>query len=273
MAAKTLVHVSDLNLGKGGKYRRGAIALRDTLLKARVDHVVVSGDLTHRGRASELESFRRIFAPLESTTRITLVPGDHDRLGDDVAGAIQPGPRVSVATSDGIQIVRFDSTGPHDRPGSAERGILSDHDVAAIGEAIATAPGQTLVVLLMHHHILPLLANHAPERLLSWLVGSHEEDLERGWRLLGILRGRCDLVLHGTGHTTQVATPFPDDARPLSVFSAGHSTDIGQVRVFGHERGRVLGRPAWLKIGTVPPGTEEAPPRSRWMPDFRATGA
>ncbi len=261
------MHVSDLNLGKSAQHKRGAIALRDTLLNAHVDHLVVSGDLTYRGRASELESFRRIFAPLESTTRITLVPGNHDRLGDDVAGVIQPGPRVSVAASEGMHVVRFDSTGPYNRPGNTERGILSDNDVAAIGEAIATAPSETLVVLLMHHHILPLLAEHAPERLLSWLGQSYEEDLERGRRLLGILRDRCDLVLHGTGHTAQVATPFPGDARPLSVFNAGHSTDIGRVRVFWHERGRVLGQPAWLGIGADPSESEKAPPsRSSWIP-------
>ena len=79
---------------------RAALALRDTLLEDDIDHVVMTGDLTHGGRASELRSFSRIFAPLLAKGRITLVPGDRDRLGDDVATAIQPGARVSIAKAD-----------------------------------------------------------------------------------------------------------------------------------------------------------------------------
>ena len=242
------------------------MALRDTLKEADVDQVVVTGDLSYRGRDSELESFHRIFTPLQPRTQLTLVPGNRDRLGDDVAGRIQPGPRVSVVSGEGVHVVRFDSTGPYNRPGTTERGVLNDGDVDAISEAIAAAPSETLVVLTMHHHILPLLAEHAPERLLSWLDRSYAEDLARGQALLETLRGRCDLVLHGGGRTPQMMTPFADTTRPLSVYGAGHSNDLGRVRVFWHERGRVLGPPAWLRVGLGSTESQAAPPPSRWMP-------
>jgi 3',5'-cyclic-AMP phosphodiesterase len=44
------------------------------LLERAVDHVVVSGDVTHRGRRRELERFREIFAPLEERGRLSIIP-------------------------------------------------------------------------------------------------------------------------------------------------------------------------------------------------------
>ncbi|MBC8133446.1 MAG: metallophosphoesterase [Deltaproteobacteria bacterium] len=257
---KTLVHLSDLHVGRDGETRRRVSALGDALLAAAVDHVVVTGNLTWSGLDSDLATFRSIFAPMQSKDGLTAVPGNHDRIGHDLACAIQPGPRVSVVSAAGLHMVRFDSTGPEYVAVPRERGRMTDDDVVVIGDAIAAAPAGTLVVLLMHHPVLPLLDEHAPERLLSWLGRGYDREMERGHRLIQTLRGRCDLLLHGQGGTPRTVTPFPEDARPLSVFSAGSSAELGRVRVFSHEEGQLLGPPAWLTVSSLNP-TETAAPR------------
>jgi Icc protein len=246
MAIRTLAHISDLHLGKGPDTERSALAIRDALLAAQIDHVVVTGDLTHRGRVNELALFWRIFAPLAARDRITVVPGNHDRLGDDVADTIQAGARVAVTETPGLHLVRFDSTGPHNRAWLAGHGAMSDEDVSAISDAVGRAAPAALVVVLLHHHVLPLPADHAAERLVSWLGWPYAEELEKGRVLLPGLRGRCDLVLHGHRHTPQTATLFQEDARPLSIFNAGSSTELDRVCVFRHEAGALLGAPFWL---------------------------
>lgn len=249
---KTLIHVSDLHLGKSPEIERRAIAIRDAALAAEADHVVVTGDLTHRGRATELATFWRIFAPLVAADRLTVVPGNHDRLGDDVADAIQGSERVAITRAPGLHLVRFDSTGPHNRAWLAGHGAMSEGDVAAISEAVADAAAGTLVVVLLHHHVLPLPPDHAAERLVSWLGWPYAEELERGRSLLAELRGRCDLVLHGHRHTPQGRTLYQDGPRPLSIFNAGSSTELGQVRAFWHRWGTLAGAPAWLETWTNP---------------------
>lgn len=264
VAKKTLAHVSDLHLGKNPETERRATAICDALLAADVDHVVVTGDVTHKGRVGELALFWRIFAPLLARNRLTVIPGNHDRLGDDVADAIQCGPRVAIGSAPGLHLVRFDSTGPHNRAWLAGHGAMSPEDVAAIADAVAAAPPGALVAVLLHHHLLPLPADHAAERLCSWLGWPYADELERGQPLLEALRGKCDLVLHGHRHTPGTATLFGGDARPLSIFNAGCSTELGRLRVFWHDAGQLLSGPAWLSAWTEAPAqTPSRRPRRR----------
>jgi Icc protein len=252
---RTLIHVSDLHLGKNAEVERRAIAIRDAVLSAGADHVVVTGDLTHRGRATELATFWSIFAPLAALNRLTVVPGNHDRLGDDLADAIQGGARVEITRAPGLHLVRFDSTGPHNRAWLAGHGAMSEGDVAAIAEGVGAAGPGDLVVVLLHHHVLPLPPDHAAERLVSWLGWPYAEELERGRDLLIELRGRCDLVLHGHRHAPQGATLYRDSGRPLSIFNAGSSTELGRVRAFSHRAGMMAAAPAWLETWSAPPRT------------------
>ena len=264
MAIKTLAHISDLHLGKNADTERRAHALCDSLVAAEIDHVVVTGDLTHRGRTSELALFRRIFAPLAARGKLTLIPGNHDRLGDDLGDELQQGPRVSVEAQPGLHLVRFDSTGPHNRAWLASHGAMDADDVAAIDAAVSSAAPGALVIVLLHHHVLPLPADHPAERLVSWLGWPYAEELAMGRALLDTLRGRCDLVLHGHRHTPRTTTLFNDDRRPLAVFNAGSSTELGRLRVFLHDEGQMLGSPAWLWAWPNADAPESiVPPRSR----------
>lgn len=246
MDVRTLAHLSDLHLGRSVEVERRAIALCDSLLAADVDHVVVTGDLTHRGRQRELKLFWKIFAPLAERNKLTVIPGNHDRLGDDLGESIQPGSRVSVVRAPGLYLVRFDSTGPHNRSWIAGHGVMTASDVVEIAGAVDAAPPGQLVAVLLHHHVLPLPADHAAERLVSWLGWPFAEELGHGEALLETLRGRCDLVLHGHRHTPRSTTLDPDEQRPLAIYNAGSSTELGRVRVFWHRAGQLMNDPAWL---------------------------
>jgi Icc protein len=272
MAIKTLAHVSDLHLGKNADTERRACGIRDALLAAEVDHVVVTGDLTHRGRLTELKTFWQIFAPLAALNRLTIVPGNHDRLGDDVADAIQDGPNVTVSEAPGLHLVRFDSTGPHNRAWLAGHGAMLDEDVCAIERATAGAHQGSVVAILLHHHVLPLPADHTAERVCTWLGWPYANELEKGADLLAAVRGRCDLVLHGHRHTPQSITLFENEPRPLSIFNAGSSTELGRVRVFFHDAGHLRPGFGWLPTGESLVAPYDQTPASTQAPSQGSKG-
>lgn len=254
MRRGTLAHVSDLHLGRNAQTDEAARALAVALLSHGVDHVVVTGDVTHRGRRSELARFRAAFAPLLEDRRVTIVPGNHDRLGDDVADelcdtghvALTVSARVRVRTAPGLRLVCFDSTGPHNRSWLRSHGRLTERDVAAVAQACDAARAGELVALLLHHHVLPLPPDRPAERVPRLLGLNFTCELAMGQALLDAIGGRCDLVLHGHRHTPARRTLLKQGARPLRVYNAGSSTELGDVRLFTHAEGRLLGPPVWL---------------------------
>jgi Icc protein len=243
---RALAHISDLHVGRSPDTDRRAAALCQRILAENVDHVVATGDITHRGRRHELDRFREIFAPL--ATRLTVIPGNHDGLGDDVRTAIL-GRRVELCVRPGLSLVRFDSTGPHNRGWITGHGLMSEEDITSIREALDRAPAGTLVALLMHHHVLPLPGDDIIERLFSRLGWPFAEELPLGGQLLETIRGRCDLVLHGHRHRPGKITLFASSQRPLSVYNAGSSTALGAARVFQHRGGWLRGTPGWIFAG------------------------
>jgi 3',5'-cyclic AMP phosphodiesterase CpdA len=241
---RTLAHLSDLHVGRDAATDREAARVRDALLAARVDEVLITGDVTHRGRASELATFERLFAPLRD--RLLVVPGNHDRLGDDVA-ARMIGARVEVARRPGLHVVRADSTAPHNRALLEGHGALSAADVAAIDGAVGAAPRGALVVLMLHHHLLPLPPEGVGERLANLLGWPNAAELPSGRELLARLRGRCDVVAHGHRHTASELSLGGTGPRPLRVMNAGCTTELGRVRLVAHAAGRVLSE-RWLEV-------------------------
>jgi 3',5'-cyclic AMP phosphodiesterase CpdA len=242
---RSLAHVSDLHLGRDRATDAAARALGAALHEAAVDAVLVTGDLTHRGRVAELRAFEDAFAPLLERGRVVIVPGNHDRAGEDVGATLMVGARVGVTDLAGVHVVRVDSTAPHNRSLAAAHGLLERADLAAVDAALGEAPAGALAVVMLHHHVLPLPPDDLAERLSGWLGWPNAEELPRGRELLGLARGRCDLVLHGHRHVPSGAVAFPEDARPLAVVNAGSSPDQGGARVFLHEGGRLVGS-RWL---------------------------
>jgi 3',5'-cyclic AMP phosphodiesterase CpdA len=145
-----------------------------------------------------------------------------------------------------LRLVCFDSTGPHNRSWFRSHGRLDDRDVEAIGQACDGARAGELVALLLHHHVLPLPPDHPAERVPRWFGWNVTCELARGHELLDAIAGRCDLVLHGHRHTPARRTLLKQAERPLRVYNAGSSTELGDVRLFTHAGGRLTGPPVWL---------------------------
>jgi len=242
-------HISDLHIGRSAETDANAARLCAVLVESGIDQVIATGDLTHRGMRRELELFESTFAPLFAQGRMIVVPGNHDCLGDDISGDLMSGPRVQVTTRPGLYIVRVNSTGAHNRSWINGHGSLDDADLEAIDVALDAAPAGLLVMIALHHHVLPMPEEHVAERLSSWLGFGFTSELARGRDLLTRVRSRCDLVLHGHRHIPRGARLF-GMPRPMHVFNAGSSTELGRVRVFAHDGrgGLLLGGPLWLDI-------------------------
>lgn len=242
---RTFAHVSDLHLGRDRRTGVAARELAGALVAANVDAVLLTGDVTHRGRAAELRAFEDAFEPLLDRGRVVVVPGNHDRCGEDVGATLMVGSRVGVSDFPGLHVVRLDSTAPHNRSLLAAHGRLGSRDLAELDLALREAPPRFLTVVMLHHHVLPLPADDLAERLSGWLGWPNAEELPRGRELLDLARGRCDLVLHGHRHVPSTASPFHGDARPLAIVNAGCSPDLGGARVFAHAGG-VLAGSRWI---------------------------
>lgn len=247
---RTLVHLSDLHVGRDEATDEAARRLSRMLVEARVDQVLLTGDITHRGLATELTRFERIFAPLLEAGRLAAVPGNHDRLGDDAARGIMRGGRVAVTSVPGLHVVRLDSTAPHNRSLIDGHGSLSTRDVEDVRLALDEAPPGALPVLMLHHHVLPLPVEDLAERLATLVGLPCADELPLGEDLLGRILGRCRLVLHGHRHVPaefRVALP---GAMPMRILNAGSSTQLGRARILAHVGGE-LAWEGWLSAESV----------------------
>lgn len=242
---RTIAHVSDLHLGRDRQTDASVARLADALHEADVDVVLVTGDVTHRGRRSELAAFDAMFAPLRD--RVVTVPGNHDRLGDDAGGLLMSRARIAVDARPGLHVVRLDSTAPHNRALLSAHGELSEADIAAVDSAVGAAAPGTLVTLMLHHHLLPLPEDHLSERLATWLGWPNAAELALGRDLLEALRGRCDLVVHGHRHAASALVLASSAGRPLHVRNAGSTPELGRVRVVSHAAGRIVSE-RWLEV-------------------------
>lgn len=251
--ARKLAHVSDLHIGRSVESDTRAERLVRAMVDARIDHCVVTGDVTHRGRKRELARFEETFAPLRRTGRLTVIPGNHDRLGDDVGEAIMAGDRVQTKVAPGLFMILVNSTGEHNRSWLHGHGQLDEADLDLVDAVLPQAPPNHLIVLMLHHHPLQLPEDRPVERLSSWMGWRFTHELERGRELLARIRGRCDLVLHGHRHTPCERQPFADDARALRVFNAGSSTELGRASIFTHVAGSLVSEPTWLDGHAVVP--------------------
>ena len=91
-------------------------------------------------------------------------------------------------------------------------------------------------------------AVYAPNRDQILKRLAYTSELERGRNLVARVHGRCDLILHGHRHTPRGARLF-GSLRPIHIYNAGCSTELGRVRVFGHDgAGHLQGGPLWLDI-------------------------
>lgn len=135
-----LAHLSDLHLGERPEHVPAARALVRSVLEEEIDHVVVTGDVTHEGRIDEYELWLEVFEPLLREKRVTVVPGNHDRAGDGVAELLSDERRVSVDGRDGLFMVCIDSTAPHNKTKFRSHGELWSSFDQPVGCAVRRSP-------------------------------------------------------------------------------------------------------------------------------------
>jgi Icc protein len=246
MSLHTLAHLSDLHFGQGASREAMARALCQAHIDSSVHHVVVTGDITNKGRDVEMSLFLDVFAPLIRQGRLTVIPGNHDRVGEDAGRALMKGRRVAVEEHPGLYLVLVDSTAEHNRSYWACHGELTRRMLDEVDAALDAAPEHTLVAVLMHHHLVALPVESWIERVSERLRLPYSGELQLGRELLERVKGRCDLVLHGHRHVPREIHLFTDAPRPLALYNAGSSTELGRVRVFTHEAGQMRILPRWL---------------------------
>jgi 3',5'-cyclic AMP phosphodiesterase CpdA len=254
-----IAHLSDLHVGRR---RSDAEALRhcaDRLRREDVDWVVVSGDITHRGLRREWATFEEAFSPFAAEGSLVTVPGNHDCLGEDVSGLIMPEGRVHRVRRDGVTMIRVNSNGPHNRRWLNAHGWLGEEDIDRVRRELDAVPASDLVVLVVHHHPLPLPEDLLSEKVISWLGWPFTSELLLGEALLAELRGRCDLVLHGHRHTPNGLRLFAQDGRPLTVVNAGSTSELGAFRCFSLQEGGRAPGIRWIEAGGVPAAKTRAP--------------
>lgn len=246
MRITRLAHISDLHVRNHPDMRPQLWDLFRLLEEACVDHIVLTGDVTDRGRPEELQLFEEVFAPWLARRRLTLVPGNHDCNGHDVSTRLMHGARVLAEPGEGLWIVRFNSTAPHNRSFWGASGEMSRRDLEDILDAFRDAPRYSLTVLALHHHLLPLPVDLFIEKFSVWLRMGATEELALGEELLQRLRGRCALVMHGHRHHAGESLFESPGQRPLGLYNAGASLKLQSVRVFTHCAGELVHDPVWL---------------------------
>jgi 3',5'-cyclic AMP phosphodiesterase CpdA len=244
----TLAHLSDLHLGHGDAAVQSLTSVVECA--ARADVVVVTGDLTEGGRRSELATFERITEPLRD--RLVVLPGNHDRCGDDVGAQLMGGARVDTVRRSGCTIVRIDSTAPHNRIFWLSHGRLCERVLEEVDAALTRAPADELIVVALHHHLVPLPAEGFWEHVSELLFLPNHTELGLGRQLLKVVRGRADLVLHGHRHVPRQFVIDADGARPLRVYNAGSTTELGAFRTFRSEGACLREAPEWVHAGPAP---------------------
>jgi 3',5'-cyclic AMP phosphodiesterase CpdA len=240
-----LAHLSDLHLGKSDEHRTAALALCEALSKNGVDHTVITGDITEHGLNSEFRLFQSIFSAQLEAGKITVIPGNHDRLIDGVAKMMM-GERVGLTALPGFRLIAVDSTGPHNRWRYASHGKMDIDLIEKTMHLVGQAPATDFVAIAMHHHLLPLPVDLWLEKISDIFFLPFAAELKLGRALLERLKGKCDLVLHGHRHAATEIN-FAPDGRSLSLFNAGSSVKLKKMRLFEIEDGKLMRPPIWIE--------------------------
>ena len=191
-----ILHISDLHLGHGAT-SEPVTALRELVPELAPEILVVTGDLTHRGRRPELERAREL---LESVgLPLLAVPGNHDipyvfptrftrprEEWDRVFGTTEP-----VYISGQLAVVGLNSV----RPWRHQGGALESSQLDRLAPKLAGGQVGVLRTAALHHHLA------AP----PWRA-AHKRPVHRRDRVLQrIASAGVELVLSGHVHQSSVA--------------------------------------------------------------------
>jgi 3',5'-cyclic AMP phosphodiesterase CpdA len=203
-------------------HHRGAVldALVRDLDGRDLDHVVVTGDLTHLGLPAELAEARRWLERVGPPARLTVVPGNHDAYARSSAGAMvgawdaylaadEPapahdgGPFPAVRVRGPVAFIGLSSARPS--PALLATGTLGPAQLERLGAALRDSERRGLFRVVLLHH--PVLAG-----AVRW-----RKRLTDARALRAVLaRHGAELVLHGHTHRASLEL-IRDGAAPIPV--------------------------------------------------------
>lgn len=206
------------------------------LREEKIDHLLVTGDLTLSGEASEFERAAELLAPFAREGKLTVLPGNHDVWSHDAAGshrflrAIGPDGKgmkkpwavypLRVELSPEVVLVGLDSA-RYGEPPEESPGWIGSEQLAQARELVREAgmDGKAVVLALHHHLVIP------PERVPSdaKLMRMPLYDADKVVRLCAELPVAA--VLHGHRHTA-FRVDIPGAGRPTPVVCAGSGSRV-----------------------------------------------
>ena len=191
-----ILHVADLHVGRRDAEEPFA-ALRELVARLSPTLVVATGDLAHRGRASELERAAERLRALGLP--VLAVPGNHDLPYTFPARFASPlarwerivGPAAPEFVDAELFVVGLNSA----RPWRQQGGALDDAALTSALGRLRGAPDGTLRVVALHHHLA------AP----PWRAARKRPLRRRGKVLRALVDAGVDLVLGGHVHQASIA--------------------------------------------------------------------
>jgi 3',5'-cyclic AMP phosphodiesterase CpdA len=230
-----ILHVSDLHVGA----RDDPIlepALHSLVERVSPDLVVVSGDLTHRGRREQHERAARLLRSLD--VPLLAVPGNHDIPYAVPARVTEPWSefeREWQTTEPSYETPALQAVGLNSvRPWRHQSGGLSAGQLASAADRIRRAPPGALRLVALHHQLV-----NAPWRTRKRTLA------DRGTVLSGLAAAGAELIV--SGHVHQVAIAERHEFEVLDAGAVGSvlttAPGLGQPRP--HRRGEARGALAY----------------------------
>lgn len=142
--------------------KRRALATLRRARQQRVDHVLITGDLTEDGTLPQYEALADVLdesgLPPE---RVTLVPGNHDAYSDQLAwqaaldgplAAYRPTSEAGAVTVIGDAVIKPVSTVMDDQHFTRAAGVVRDSAVSAIRKLAADSVTKSRTLIVAQHH-------------------------------------------------------------------------------------------------------------------------
>lgn len=240
-----VAHISDLHVGKGADTAQRLTRLAVSLAKQQLDWVVCTGDVTDHGQAIEAAAFARAMKGIAH--KLTVIPGNHDRLNDNPAKVLSKGDCwVREGCGGRLRLVCIDSTHPANAALIMADGELTHETIdRAVAAAKARGIGQSTLVLL-HHHLVKAGGDDLLEVFSDAYRLPFANCLKRGRVLARLLTGEAAGVLHGHKHKAAFVH-FREGPHVLPVINAGSTTALLEYRVLVLDDNQIVGE-RWVKF-------------------------
>jgi 3',5'-cyclic AMP phosphodiesterase CpdA len=227
-----LLHISDLHVGSAETaHVQGS--LEPLIERVGPELIVVTGDLTHRGRRDQHERAAAFLRGLDRP--LLVIPGNHDIPYTFPARFTRPFAEFErqwesaepVHGSEGVYVVGLNSV----RPWRHQSGGIRRSQIARTRELLARAPEDALKVVALHHHLVG-----APWRSRKKPVSRRSEVLA------GLVDAGAELILAGHIHQAAVSErhEFEVEHNGLRGVTVSIAPGLGQPRPNRRDEARGL---------------------------------